>query len=72
MLNVCNRLHTAIGGKSKEEKTKFFYWTWVWSQGVKRIKNIQASIQVNNQEIEQLEVSYEKKTLGVYLSPLLK
>jgi len=72
MLNIYNRLHTATGGKIQEEKTKFFYWIWVWSQGVKRIKNIQASVQVNNREIEQLEVSHEEKTLGVYLSPSLK
>jgi len=44
----------------------------VWSQGVKRIKNIQATIQVNNREIEQLEVFHEEKTLGVFLSPSLK
>ena len=33
IVNLYNQLHTAIGGKIQEEKSKFFSWKWVWKQG---------------------------------------
>ena len=52
MLKLCNKLHSATGGKTQVEKTKFFAWTWTWSQGKKKIKNVDANIQLNNQPMQ--------------------
>ena len=52
MLNKYNSLYAATGGRIQEEKTKFYSWIWVWSQGFKKIKSIQAKIRVNDYEIE--------------------
>ena len=72
ILNLCNKLHSATGGKTQVEKTKFFAWTWTWSQGKKKIKNVDANIQLNNQPMQQLNAMEEEKTLGVFVSPSMR
>ena len=72
MLNLYNKLHTAIGGKIQEQKSSFFSWIWVWAQGQKRIKNVNINLSINNSSIQQNHVSEDKKTLGVQMSLSMK
>ena len=33
MLSLYNKFHSAMGGKIQEQKSSFYSWKWVWSQG---------------------------------------
>ena len=61
ILNICNKLCMVKGRKIQEEKIKYICRNG--SQRVKCIKGILVSMWMNNQEIEKIKVTDEKKCL---------
>jgi len=72
IVNKYHQLYTATGGQIEVNKTKYFAWKWRWRQGRKEIQHIKANITIDNQTIQQMQITDEIKTLGIYISPTLQ
>jgi len=69
MLGTYERLYAATGGVIEFEKSKYYAWQWKWSQGLKKIKNLNVTIELNTHEINSVKCEESQKTLGVYMTP---
>jgi len=72
IINIYQKYYAATGGKIEGSKTKYFAWKWKWQQGQKKIEQLQASMQIDQQIIEQLSNKESIKTLGVQISPTIQ
>ena len=56
IINKYKKLYKAIGGRIQEEKSFYFSWQWINSNGKLNKVNIKEKLLINQKEIEQINV----------------
>ena len=68
LMDIYTRLYEAIGGKIQESKIIYYCWKWIYEKGVKKIRTLNAQLEVHNKVIEIVDISKSTRTLDVHIT----